>query len=78
MSGVENVQMVTKPAVEERVRVVAWPDEVQVVVLAREGNLTPDEAEELSPVLLKAAEQARRLDWSGDGDDAELVERAAA
>ncbi len=73
---VDNEQTITVPDERKIATVTAWPDEVQVVIEAPDGNLTVAQANELAAQLLSAANLAPRLDWEGDDLDAHLVERA--
>lgn len=72
---VENEQTIEVPSKRKIATVTAWPDEVQVEIHAVDGSLTVEQANELASQLVKAVNQAKRLDWGGTDDEPGLVER---
>ena len=70
---------ITVPAERTVAEVTAWPDEVQIVVSAPDGNLTPDQARELARLLIEAADRSAHLDFEEDSaGEFKLVEKSPA
>lgn len=79
MSEINNKAAITRMKEEAVVEVTAWPDEVQVVINANDGSLTPDQARELASMLTKAADRSHRLDFEEKPNgDLVLVEKSSA
>lgn len=71
----DNTTKITVPSEQTLATVSAWPDEIQVEVHSKDGNLTIAQGRQLARAIDDACDQAERIDWSDDAEP-KLVPRA--
>lgn len=68
MAEYKYARQISVPVTQPVVSVTAYPNEVQIKVHALDGALHPDQAEELTSLLVTAVNDARALRWGEDGE----------